>query len=240
MISRGEHGMWKMQHVEVQLYENEEYGYGNSYINRKTVVKEFTYVLNDGQVFDYVLIKPKYELDVSILGNNNVYVFDDDDFDKQTKCMEIRMRDEMVAESDLGYIIWRMGQSSSDIKFNVPKHEMSQDMLSVRVFTGQIIQYITIAPERMKIWDTEGKKLGDCIICMHNVKDIILQPCGHCCMCESCYHNMKDLKCPLCRSSCRSYVTVYSYAMNNKPIHQSVQFESHNILSLLSNLKLLV
>ena len=245
MSGRGEHGMWKMQHIEVQLFENEEYNYGNAYTNRKTVVKEFIYELDDGQVFDYVLIKPRSIFDLSILAssdrNNNVYVFDDDDFEKQTKCMEIRMKDEMVADSDLGYNIWRMGQSSSQIKRNVPQDEMSKDMLSVRVFTGQIIQYITIAPERLKIIDDEGNELRECAICMSNVKDIILQPCGHCCMCKMCYDKMKDLNriCPMCRRQVNWCVTVYSYAVEGKPIHQSMQFESCNILSLLSNLKLL-
>jgi hypothetical protein len=179
MSGRGKHGMWKMQHIEVQLFENEEYVYGNAYTNRKTVVKEFIYKLDNGQVFGYVLIEPQSIFDVSILAssdrNNNVYVFDDDDFEKQTKCMEIRMKDEMHAYSDLAYNIWRKGQSSSQIKRNVPRHEMSEDMLSVRVFTGQIIQYITIAPERLKIRDDEGNELGECVICMHNVKDIILK-----------------------------------------------------------------
>jgi hypothetical protein len=245
MSGRGEHGMWKMQHIEVQLFENEEYSYGNAYTNRKTVVKEFIYELDDGQVLDYVLIKPRSIFDASILAssdrNNNVYVFDDDDFEKQTKCMEIRMKDEMVADSDLGYNIWRKGQKASAVKFNVPRHEMSEDMLSVRVFTGQIIQYITIAPERLKISDDEGNELGECVICMHNVKDIILQPCGHCCMCKMCYDKMqyRNQNCPMCRVPIRSTVTIYSYAMQGKPIHQSVQFESCNILSLLSNLKLL-
>jgi hypothetical protein len=242
MSGRGEHGMWKMQHIEVQLFENEEYVYGNAYTNRKTVVKEFIYELDDGQVFDYVLIEPQSIFDASILAssdrNNNVYVFDDDDFEKQTKCMEIRMKDEMVADSDLGYNIWRMGQSSSQIKRNVPRHEMSENMLSVRVFTGQIIQYITIAPERLPIRDDEGNELRECTICMHNVNDIILS-CGHCCMCKQCYETLADRRCPMCREPLISYVTVYSQVMQGKSFHQSVQFESCNILSLLSNLKLL-
>jgi hypothetical protein len=96
-------------------------------------------------------------------------------------------------------------------------------------------------PERLKIRDVEGNELGECSICMYNMKDIILQPCGHCCMCKMCYDKMQDihLKCPICRRSVNSYGTVYSYAVKNLEIHQSVQFESYNILSLLSNLKLL-
>jgi hypothetical protein len=244
MSARGEH--WKMQHVEVQLYENEEYSYGNDYTNRKTVVKEFTYELDDGVAYDYVLIESRSIFDTSILAssdrNNNVYVFDDDDFEKQTKCMEIRcVRDWFIAENNRKYIIWKMGQKASAVKFNVPRYDMSENNLSVRVFPGQIIQYITIAPERLKIIDDEGNELHECVICMHNVKDIILKPCGHCCICKMCYDKMqyRDQKCPICKEPIKLYVTVFSYLMKGKPIHQSVQFESCNILSLLSNLKLL-
>jgi hypothetical protein len=117
---------------------------------------------------------------------------------------------------------------------------MSEDMLSVRVYTGQIIQYIIIAPERLKIRDDEGNELGECAICMSNVKDIILS-CGHCCMCKQCYETIRDLdrKCPIRREPFRSYIMVYSYAMQKIPINQSMHFKPYNILSLLSNLKLL-
>ena len=133
-----------------------------------------------------------------------------------------------------------MGQSSSDIKYNLEMENLSEDRLSVKVYHGQIIQYITIAPERLKIIDDEGNELRECAICMHNVNDIILS-CGHCCMCKMCYDNMqyRNQNCPICRAPITSTVTVYSYAIPGKPIHQSVQFESCNILSLLSNLKLL-
>ena len=228
-----------MQHVEVQLYENEEYHHGNTYMDRKTVLKEITYDLQDA-IFEYVPITPRYELDVSILAlsdrNNNVYVFDNDDFQTQTKCMEIRMRDEM---GDLGYIIWKMGQSSSAIKYNIPEDEMSENMSSVRVFNGQIIQYITIAPERLKILNKDGEPLGECPVCLDNVQDIILQRCQHR-ICKRCYDEMEDQNriCPLCRARVESIATVYEYAVRGIPIKYSqAQFESYNIFSLLTNLK---
>ena len=245
MSGRLKRKMWKMQHVEVQLYENEKYEDGNPYTNRRTVVKEFTYEMKNE--FDYVPIIPNYPLDVvSILTssdrNNNVYVFDDDNFNEQTKCVQIRnVWDENAVRLGNEYTIWRRGQSSSDVKHNLNMKSLSADRLSVKVYHGQIIQYITIAPERLQIRDDEGNELGECPICMSNVKDIILQPCGHCCMCKMCYDKMqyRDQKCPICRKPITSTVTVFSYAMKGQPIHQSVQFESYNILSLLSNLKLL-
>jgi hypothetical protein len=230
---------WKMQHVEVQLYENERYRYGNAYMERKTVMKEFTYDLKDS-LFSYVDIEPRNIFDVSILAlsdrNNNVYVFDDDNFKTQTKCMEIRMKDEI---HDIGYIIWRMGQSASAIKLNVPEDEMY--MSSVRVFNGQIIQYITIAPERLKILKADGKPLGECPICLDNIQDIILQPCQHR-ICKSCYDKMIFYRiCPLCRESVGGFSTVYEYAVQGRPIIYSqdsqMHFESYNIFSLLTNLK---
>jgi hypothetical protein len=228
---------WKMQHVEVQLYENEMYRYGNAYRNRKTVMKEFTYDLKDS-LFSYVQIEPHFAFDVSILAssdrNNNVYVFDDDDFKTQTKCMEIRMIDEI---DDKSYIIWRNGESASAIKLNVPKDEMY--MSSVRVFNGQIIQYITIAPERLKILNEFGEPLGECPICLDNVQDIILQPCQHR-ICKKCYDAIQDRnrKCPWCRRRVESIATVYQYAARGETIkYSNVHFESYNVFSLLTNLK---
>ncbi len=109
---------------------------------------------------------------------------------------------------------------------------MSENMLSVRVFTGQIIQYITIAPERLQIRDDDDKELSECAICMHNVRDIILQPCGHCYMCEHCYYKIIDGLCPICRTPLTGYSMVYSYSVKKEPIHQHMQFESYNIFSL--------
>ncbi len=48
MSGRLKRKMWKMQHVEVQLYENEKYEDENPYTNRRTVVKEITYEMENG------------------------------------------------------------------------------------------------------------------------------------------------------------------------------------------------
>jgi hypothetical protein len=116
---------------------------------------------------------------------------------------------------------------------------MSENMSSVRVFNGQIIQYITIAPERLKILNADGKPLGECPICLDNVQDIILQRCEHR-ICKVCYDAMVDQTriCPICRARVQGIATVYEYAVRGMPIkYSNVQFESYNIFSLLTNLK---
>ena len=37
-----------------------------------------------------------------------------------------------------------------------------------------------------------------CIVCMDNPIDIILNPCGHMCLCNSCFLKMESKKCPCC------------------------------------------
>jgi hypothetical protein len=143
-----------MQHIEVHLYEHEEYDYGEyrvSYHNRTRLVEEIEFGLQD---MDFVHIQPQSEFDLSIIAqserNNPVYVFD------ANVCVHIKsvwddnllpVRGDTHGEN---YTIWRKGQSVYDIKYNVPLDEISKDNLSVKVQHGQIIQYVTIAPKRLE------------------------------------------------------------------------------------------
>ena len=43
----------------------------------------------------------------------------------------------------------------------------------------------------------------ECIICMENLKEVMLEPCGHVCICRACAERMRlpsgRVKCPVCR-----------------------------------------
>ena len=43
----------------------------------------------------------------------------------------------------------------------------------------------------------------ECIICMENMKEVMLEPCGHVCICRECAERMRlpsgRVKCPVCR-----------------------------------------
>jgi hypothetical protein len=44
---------------------------------------------------------------------------------------------------------------------------------------------------------TELKRAPECCICMDNAPNVLIQPCGHFCICEPCSVELKT--CPLCR-----------------------------------------
>ncbi|CAE8679030.1 unnamed protein product, partial [Polarella glacialis] len=48
----------------------------------------------------------------------------------------------------------------------------------------------------------------DCMICYSRPKNVLLLPCRHCSVCHSCLRSLRDEKCPLCRSSFTSYLTL--------------------------------
>jgi len=53
---------------------------------------------------------------------------------------------------------------------------------------------------------TEGL---ECIVCMTNVRNVIMQPCNHLCMCRLCYeiYNKKE-ECPVCRGNVESVTNI--------------------------------
>ena len=62
--------------------------------------------------------------------------------------------------------------------------------------------------------DCEGEEVGErevievpetleCIVCMENMKEVMMEPCGHVCMCRQCSERLRlpsgRVKCPVCR-----------------------------------------
>lgn len=54
----------------------------------------------------------------------------------------------------------------------------------------------------------------ECVICMDNNKNIILQPCGHLVYCNECYDNyynaQKFMTCPICRNEIANIIKIYN------------------------------
>lgn len=49
-----------------------------------------------------------------------------------------------------------------------------------------------------------------CSICLTNLKDCILEPCGHFVCCMRCIKLLSDAKCPICRTTCNYYNRVFN------------------------------
>jgi hypothetical protein len=52
-----------------------------------------------------------------------------------------------------------------------------------------------------EIGDDGGNENSECLICMSEVKNTILMPCNHLCVCLDCAKQLivKSAKCPICR-----------------------------------------
>jgi hypothetical protein len=238
VMSQNEPVKWKIQLVEVSLFENEMYQYGELYEGRTKILKEIDVVVPDNKTGQKVSFEP---FDESVLSRNDVYTLNKD-LNEETACVEIIKEWYLEEAPDRRRCtIWRQGQDSSDIAQNLEvKNELLQNRTSFVMFWWHCLQYRTIASERLEIKDNNGSPITACEICFNHMKDIIFEPCKHCYMCSECYDTLKyhGNLCPMCRTPIDNVHTTISYALREEPFIQAIQLESNNVLKLLSNLKL--
>ena len=48
-----------------------------------------------------------------------------------------------------------------------------------------------------------------CIVCTHQLRDVIIQPCGHLCLCHDCSLEMDLTKCPICFKTVKETTRIY-------------------------------
>lgn len=58
------------------------------------------------------------------------------------------------------------------------------------------------------IFGFEDENENDCMICYARPKNVLMLPCRHCSVCHSCLRSLREEKCPLCRTSFSSYLTL--------------------------------
>jgi len=49
---------------------------------------------------------------------------------------------------------------------------------------------------------------GVCTVCLGEIHTVLLQPCGHLCLCAHCFEQIREKRCPLCRMN---VTTMYQY-----------------------------
>ena len=59
----------------------------------------------------------------------------------------------------------------------------------------------------------EEERENECVICLIEIKDTMLLPCRHLCVCQSCFLHID--KCPICRVNFDNYVHISSTASTN-------------------------
>ncbi|KAL4427593.1 hypothetical protein ABPG74_012984 [Tetrahymena malaccensis] len=70
---------------------------------------------------------------------------------------------------------------------------------------------ITHLREKMDLI-AQDKNIGDnqkCNICYSNLRNIILKPCLHMCLCYSCLKRIKKQECPICKAEIISYIELF-------------------------------
>lgn len=53
----------------------------------------------------------------------------------------------------------------------------------------------------------------ECVVCLDNPKEVVVQDCNHLCLCETChemYKSERDPRCPMCSKPIKSFLRVYS------------------------------
>lgn len=98
--------------------------------------------------------------------------------------------------------------------FNIEGDRVSYLGTHIRIdqhvtLTKETIRYIS--ERHFERWNCrcEEESSFSCCICYSNVKNIVLNPCNHLCVCSKCSSNESLKKCPLCQTSIVSKIFVY-------------------------------
>jgi uncharacterized membrane-anchored protein len=60
--------------------------------------------------------------------------------------------------------------------------------------------------------DNNATSKGSCSVCLVEAAEVVIQPCGHVCICRDCANTLMehiDNKCPICRSKIKRIQNVY-------------------------------
>ena len=56
----------------------------------------------------------------------------------------------------------------------------------------------------------QARKINECNICLENIINTVLVPCGHACMCKGCTNTYDKAKgCPMCRKEIQMVIDLF-------------------------------
>lgn len=95
--------------------------------------------------------------------------------------------------------------------------------------------------------DADGGALRECIVCLDNVRDVILQPCKHLVLCHDCAVKCvrRQKKCPVCKQDIERFESVLklaqegqeAFGMRNLAFTQNTVLAQDDMVSLLTKLR---
>ena len=65
-----------------------------------------------------------------------------------------------------------------------------------------------------------------CVVCLHRPLDVVLEPCGHLCLCRGCSDRIKE-RCPICRKPIVRKQFVYIPSARRVIVPASEKTEEH-------------
>ena len=230
---------WKIQLVEVSLFENEQYAYAHLYSDRARVLKESIQEVPGTAAGERVF----FDLFRDFTARTDQVYRLADDLTLETNCVEtIKVWSALSGYDQRRCTICKSGQDSIDIPQNLrDARALSENQASFIMFHDNILQFRTIAPVRIPIMNADNppRHLQLCGICEENPRDVIFAPCSHC---YACYKFSAHLKlCPRCRVRIdkQHSTSVLFFATHGIPFTQTARLQTPNVLSLLTDLKAL-
>ena len=101
--------------------------------------------------------------------------------------------------------------ASSYIGYGHAYHSDMSVIPSQKVGLTQAQAHVHMQSTSSKAAEAEGDPL-QCIVCMNSLRDVLLCPCNHYCVCDhcACLLKQRNAGCPVCRGPIKEHVHVYS------------------------------
>ena len=229
---------FEVRQVHVNLNEGEEYRFGSAthgigmdYDNRITCeFTQYVYVPKEWTVLqtDFVTKTDKFPLVQSVA---------------RDECMEVAVKRYSNTGHSVPQTIWQHG---NELKLEQDLTIFDRDVIENRLLKRNKPQNqsdedkgdntdeseMGDAPDEDESSDDESKR--ECTICMDGIRDVVLKPCGHCCVCRGCSDNIlakaerdkekarksgekqEDALCPWCRSKIIEVVMIKDWAVHGR------------------------
>lgn len=122
-------------------------------------------------------------------------------YDQNFTCKRGQIIDVVTLEAMI--IFGQMQQATFLLTDLTEKAQENVDKSHATLFRLQENRFVAVADDDL------------CSVCMHNQKEVVLQPCGHRCVCQQCYDRIMNgnKKCPVCRGIISTFVRSYGSMM---------------------------
>jgi hypothetical protein len=129
--------------------------------------------------------------------------------------------------------IWKHGQ---DLKLRHNFKIEPRDVIEIRLSDVLRYDHMDIPTDDDECEEAQNDK-EECIICLHNRRDVVFKPCNHCCVCQTCCKRMPTQMCPSCYAPYKSWhkLKFWSEKEDGKVFYSTAAMD--DVYSLLTSLE---